>query len=195
MTAETLRSAQRRLLIKASGGVSLPVAGGLYWLALGFLGFVASQEVWTFCAAFGSGLIFPLGLLLAKPLNAKLFVDGEPLAGVAGFAVLAINLLWPLYIAVIYIAPELLPLALGVGMSLHWPIIGWMYGSRACLIHAPVRVATVTALWILLPAQRLNVLPFAVAFLYFATVVWLSLEIRGARRKQPVRSGVLPPSL
>lgn len=186
MTKEALRQTQRRLLVRANGGVSLPVAGGVYWLVLAVLGLFLSEQVWIFCAAFGSGLIFPLGLLLARPLNAKLFLNDEPLAEVAGFAVLAINLLWPLYFAIIYIAPELLPLALGIGMGLHWPVIGWLYGSRACLAHGPLRVALVTALWVWLPAERLTVLPFAVACLYFATVVWLRFEVAAGRRKLAV---------
>ena len=109
-------------------------------------------------------------------------MNDEPLAEVAGFAVLAINLLWPLYIAVIYAAPELLPLALGVGMSLHWPVIGWMYGSRACFAHALLRVVTLTAFGVGLPAGRLTVLPLAVACLYFGPVLWLRLEVAAARR-------------
>ena len=153
MTTEAFRLAQRRLLAKANGGISLPVAGALYWLALGVAGFFLPERLWIFCAAFGSGLIFPLGLLLARPLRSNLFVRDEPLAGVA---VLAINLLWPLYFAVIERAPELLPLALGIGMSLHWPVVGWMYGSRACLFHAVARVVMVSALWMWLPAERLT---------------------------------------
>ena len=75
MTTEAFRSAQRRLLAKANGGVSLPVAGALYWLALGVAGFFLPERLWIFCAAFGSGLIFPLGLLLARPLRSNLFVE------------------------------------------------------------------------------------------------------------------------
>lgn len=182
MTAEAFRSAQKRLLVKAGGGVSLPVAGALYWFTLGILGYVLPERLWIFCAAFGSGLIFPLGLLLSRPLHTKLFIEDEPLANVAGFAVLAINLLWPVYFAVIYLAPELLPLALGIGMGLHWPVTGWMYGSRACLAHALFRTALVTALWVWLPAERLTLLPLSVALLYLATVVWLHREVVAARR-------------
>ncbi len=160
------------------------MAGALYWLTLGILGFFLPERLWIFCAAFGSGLIFPLGLLFSKPLNSNLFIKDEPLANVAGFAVLAINLLWPLYFAIIVVAPALLPLALGVGMSLHWPIIGWMYGSRACLTHAVVRVLLVTALWVLLPAQRLTLLPLSVAFIYVVTVFWLRREAATARHAQ-----------
>lgn len=181
MTAEAFHLAQRQLLAKANGGISLPVAGALYWLSLGILGFFLPERVWIFCAAFGSGLIFPLGLLLSKPLGSRLFIKDEPLANIAGYAVLAINLLWPLYFAIIAVAPELLPLALGVGMSLHWPIIGWMYGSRACLVHAVVRVLLVTALWLWLPAERLTLLPLAIAFVYLATVIWLRREAATAR--------------
>ena len=182
MTSETFRSSQKQLLVKAGGGVSLPIAGALYWFALGVLGYFLPEQLWIFCAAFGSGLIFPLGLLLSRPLHAELFVKDEPLAGVAGFAVLSINLLWPVYFAVIYLAPELLPLALGIGMGLHWPVIGWMYGSRACLVHAPLRTVLISALWLWLPAERLTLLPISVALLYLATVVWLRREVVAARQ-------------
>ena len=51
-----------------------------------------------------------------------------------------------------------------------------MYGSRACLFHAVVRVVMVSALWMWLPAERLTLLPLSIAIIYVATVVWLHRE-------------------
>ena len=36
------------------------------------------------------------------------------------------------------------PLTLAIGMTLHWPIIGWAYASRVCYAHAIARIAVVT---------------------------------------------------
>lgn len=173
---------RRSLLVANRAGISLPVAGAIYWLVLAICGYVLPRQIWVFVACFGSGAIFPLGLMLSKPLKSPLLESTSPLAQVAAQAVLSINLLWPLYLVIALSDQLLLPLALGIGMGLHWPIIGWMYRSRACLIHALVRTVLVTAIWFLLPAHRLTLLPLAIALVYAFTVAGLLREVGRAER-------------
>lgn len=182
ISSENLREEKKRILALTGGGISLTVAGGIYWLVAGIFGLFLSEGAWVFSVAFASGLIFPLGLLLEKPLGSKLIPDNAPLAALAGFAVLSINLLWPVHIAIIIVAPELLPLSLAIGMGLHWPIIGWMYDSRACLTHALVRVFAASAIWYFLPDQRFTLLPFILALIYAMTTVWLRSEAKAAQQ-------------
>jgi hypothetical protein len=125
-------------------------------------------------------MIFPLALLLAKPLRADLMIRDHPLNSLAPRAVLAINLLWPLYIAMFATAPALVPLSLAIGMGLHWPIIGWLYNSRACMVHAVARVTVVSLLWFGYPQGRYTVLPFAVAAIYLVTIHFMQREVATA---------------
>ncbi len=74
-------------------------------------------------------------------------------------------------------------LDLAIGMSLHWPTIGWLYGSRTSLLHAPVRAALVSICWFSLPDSPYTVLPFMVAGVYLVSVWGLKREVALARQR------------
>jgi hypothetical protein len=82
-------------------------------------------------------------------------------------------------------AIQLLPLALAVGMSLHFPILGWMYGSRICALHPIVRTALALGVWMVLPGSRFTILPLVVMMIYVVTAPVKRREIMHARNAQP----------
>lgn len=178
--AQQLERARRAFFVRAGGGVGLPAAGLLYWAALAVAGMVLTTKAWGAVACIGSGLIYPLGLLLARPTRSNVAIKDDPLSPLALRGIVAINLLWPLHFAIWFTAPQLLPLSLAIGMALHWPIIGWMYDCRACLAHALMRVPLVSAIWFLLPGYRLTLLPLAVALVYAVTIVQIRRELGAA---------------
>ena len=50
---------------------------------------------------------------------------------------------------------QLVPLVLAIGMSLHWPVIGWSYGRTTLFAaHAVVRAIVVFLIWWLVPDGR-----------------------------------------
>lgn len=176
--ATALLQERRRYCAEAGGGVSLPVAGAVYWTALAVAGLYLPPQDWAFAAAVGSGLIFPLGILLQGPFRSPFMRAKSPLSGVTMAAIVAINLLWPVHFAVIPAMPEAAPLTLAIGMTLHWPIIGWSYASRVCMAHAVARTVAVAAIWFALPEARFTVLPAAVAILYVLAAAGLAWEAR-----------------
>ena len=175
--SDALMQERKRFAAAAGGGVSLPVAGTLYWLALTGLGFYLEPTVWGIAAAVGSGLIFPLGVMLQGVFRSPFMRVKSPLTQPVIFSVIAINLLWPVHIAIILNAPEIAPLSLAIGMALHWPVIGWVYGSQFGIIHAAVRVAIVSAIWFVLPEFRFTLLPLSVVIVYAVTAIWLLITI------------------
>lgn len=183
ITSSALLAERRRYFLAAGGGVSLPVAGAVYWLVLGVLGYSMPLEDWILAAASGSGMIFPLGLLLQKPLRAPFMKAKSPVGGVAIQAIIAINFLWPLHFAIIAVAPEYTVLSLAIGMTLHWLVIGWSYASRACYVHAYARMLGVVAVFFLYPEGRMTLLPFTVAGLYVLAAIGIRLELAWTRRR------------
>ena len=83
-----LRQVQHQYLLDAGGGVSLPVAGAVYWIVLAVLAGQMDVAQWAFWAAALSGAIFPLGLLLQKPLRSPFMKSKSPLSGVVMLAIL-----------------------------------------------------------------------------------------------------------
>ncbi|MGA0560149.1 DUF7010 family protein [Larkinella sp. VNQ87] len=179
---ELLDRERRHVFISSNGGIALPAAGAIYWLALGVAGFYLRPGLWMLVAFSASGLIFPLGLWLQKPLRANLMLK-SPLAGLVGPALLSMMLSWPVTIAASGVHSSLAPLALAIGMSLHWPAIGWLFNCRVCHAHALVRVLVVTAIWYGFPAERFTAVPLAVALVYVLTVWGLIRSVTHIRQQ------------
>lgn len=183
ITSEALLAERRRYFVAARGGISLPVAGAVYWIVLGILGDRLPLADWALFAAAGSGMIFPLGLLLQKPLRANFMKAKSPVGGAAIWAVMGINFLWPMHFAVIGLQPELTVLTLAIGMTIHWVVIGWSYASKVCFAHAFARMILVTLMFYAMPDGRLTVLPFAIAILYLLAAAGMAFEVSVVRRK------------
>jgi len=183
ITSEALLAERRRYFVAARGGISLPVAGAVYWIVLGMLGDRLPLADWALFAAAGSGMIFPLGLLLQKPLRANFMKAKSPVGGAAIWAVMGINFLWPMHFAVIGLQPELTVLTLAIGMTIHWVVIGWSYASKVCFAHAFARMIVVTLMFYAMPDGRLTVLPFAIAILYLLAAAGMAFEVSVVRRK------------
>ncbi|WP_417478972.1 DUF7010 family protein [Maricaulis maris] len=173
---------RRRYSAAAGGGVSLPVAGAVYWAGLAIAGLYMDPTQWAYMAAMFSGAIFPLGILLQGVFKSPFMKAKSPVSGVTTAAIVAINLLWPIHMIVIWTAPQAAPLTLAIGMALHWPIIGWGYASRVCMIHAIVRVAAVTVIFFGLPEISLVAIPVVVSGLYLLAAAGLSWESNRFRR-------------
>jgi len=190
MNLQAIKIEQARHQIESNSGLSMPFAGAVYWTVLGILGYFLTPFNWAMAAAFSSGMIFPLGLALQKPFKSPFMKATSPLAAAGLRATLGINLLWPVHIAIMLNAIELLPLSLGIGMSLHWLVIGWTYDSRACTLHVVMRTVAVTAIWFLFPALNYTILPFVIAGIYLLTVVMLRAEVKAKIANQLVSSPV-----
>ncbi|WP_300527055.1 hypothetical protein [Maricaulis sp.] len=178
-----LLAERRRYFVEAGGGISLPVAGAIYWIALGILGSRLETREWALAAAAGSGMIFPLGLLLQGPLRANFMKAKSPVGGAAIWSIVAINLMWPLHFVIMDIDPELVSLSLAVAMTLHWPVIGWSYGSKVAIAHAFARIAAASFVYYAMPDERLTMLPFAMAGLYLIAAAGMAAEVAWTRRK------------
>jgi hypothetical protein len=154
------------------GGYPIPLAGATWWAILGTAGFLLpSRGLWILFAFVTSGAIFPLALLFAKLSKVDFMHDKTAAMDLLFPAFASMLLFWPIAISAFWTYPQLVPLVLAIGMSIHWPAIGWMYGHTAIFTtHAVVRAIACFALWNWWPASRFTVLPFTVSAIYLATV-------------------------
>ena len=174
------RSAYARL----RGGFPIPLAGATYWAVLAALSQQFSAEVWYYAAFFGSGAIFPLALLYARVFRNDFMKERTASGGILIPAFISMLLFWPMAIAALWRAPELFPMILAIGMSIHWPVIGWNYGRTSIFsAHAIIRAIVVFLIWWKLPAQQLLLIPLAVAAIYLVTVLVIFVD-SGLVKKQ-----------
>jgi hypothetical protein len=171
-------AAYRRL----RGGFPVPLAGTVYWAVLGVLGYQLPIEMWCMVAFLATGAIFPLAMLFAAIFGNRFMKDRTAAGDVLIPAFIAMLLFWPMIVAAVQVAPQLVPLILAIGMSLHWPVIGWSYGRTGLFsAHSIVRAVVVLLIWLWVPEWRFTVLPFAVAAIYLATVFAILIDSGRAR--------------
>lgn len=157
-------AAYRRL----QGGFPIPLAGMVYWAVLAVAGTQTAARGWLTVAVWGSGAIFPLALLFATLFRNDFMKDRSASGDVLLPALIGMLLFWPMLAAVAALgSADALPLILAIGMSIHWPVIGWSYGRTALYsAHAVARALVVTAIWFVLPEARYTLLPLSVAVVY-----------------------------
>jgi hypothetical protein len=181
--ADQLSTERERLALLAGGGIAAPAAGAIYWAALFVLGLYATPTTWCLVAFVTSGLMFPLALLLQRPTRSNMMVKDSPVAnaGMVGFVNVAVG--WAITIPAFHTNPQLVPLTLGIGMSLHFASIGWSFGSRVLMFHPLVRALVLVVLWYALPAHRFTAMPLAIALIYLVTIALLLAELSSFRRR------------
>lgn len=188
MTTSELKSALRADRVAAyarlRGGFPIPLAGVVYWTALAAAGARLALEEWSMLAFFASGAIFPLALGFAAIFRNNFMKDKTATGSVLLPAFVSMLLFWAFIVAAAREAPQMIPLILAVGMSIHWPVIGWSYGRTALFsAHAIARALVATFIWIEFPDARLTLLPLSVAAIYLATVAAILVDSQMTRRR------------
>lgn len=173
--------------VRLKGGYPVPLAGAVYWAALGLAGYHLEPNEWILAAFFASGMIFPVALLLAKLLRNDFMKDRTATGDVLLPAFVSMLIFWPIAFAAYGTAPQLVPLVLAIGMSHHWPVIGWSYGKTGLFsAHAIVRAIGALLIWAVLPEGRFTLLPFFVAAVYAGTVIAI---LAAAKREEAIARG------
>ena len=165
--------------VRLKGGYTFPLAGAVYWAALGVAGYYLPADTWILVAFIFSGAMFPLAWLLSTLLGVHFMKDKTATGDVLGPAFTSMLLFYPIAFAAYGHAPQLVPLILAIGMSQHWPIIGWSYGKPGLYsAHAIVRALGALAIWAMIPDGRFTLLPWWVSAVYLLTVVAILMDWR-----------------
>lgn len=163
--------------VTVRGGWPVPLAGATYWLVIATLGLFVSRENWSLIAAVLTGAIFPIALAYAELSGNRFMQVDMPDKVIMIVALLAMLLFWPAAVVAMWNFNDMFPLILAIGMSTHWPIVGWAYGRLTPFVaHVAIRTVAVVLVWFLLPEGRFTVLPFMVFAVYLLTTIWLYID-------------------
>ena len=172
-----VRADQVASFVRLKGGYTFPIAGAVYWIALGIAGYYLPVKSWILIAFIFSGAIFPLAWLLSIVAKVNFMKDRTATGDILFPAFAAMLIFYPVAFAASGFAPQLIPLILAIGMSHHWPIIGWSYGKPGIYTaHAIVRALGAFAIWVWVPDGRFTLIPFWVAAVYLITAVAILVE-------------------
>src|ERR1035437_6812016 len=155
----------------------------------GISGYLLPEYQATVAMLFGTGMIFPLALLIAKLRGETLTDRVNPLSRLMGMSVLMVNLLWAVHLPLLMGAPRFFPLSLGIGLGIHWIIYSWIIQHPVGLIHTLLRTGLVVSAWSAFPAHRLLAVPSAIVIVYLISLVLM------VRRSIPTSSAEVWPHL
>ncbi|HEY5710594.1 MAG TPA: hypothetical protein VIT38_01765 [Allosphingosinicella sp.] len=176
---KAVRADQLASFVRLKGGFPFPLAGAVYWIALGVAGYHLRLQQWNLAAFVFSGAIFPLAILLSKISRSDFMKDKTATGDILGPAFVSMLLFYPIAFSAFWQFPELVSLIVAIGMSQHWPIIGWSYGKPGLYgAHAVVRAIGTFIIWNWMPDGRLTLIPFWVAAVYLGTVVAILIAVK-----------------
>ena len=171
--------------------LAMPIAGALAWAAIGVVGAVAPLAVQVWAVWIGTGMIFYLGLAVAR-------LTGEDLLGrerrsdffdrVFLLAVGSSLLVFAVAIPFFLVEPTSLPLSVGVLSGLMWLPFSGLISHWVGAFHGVVRTVGVVAVWYLLPDDRFVAVPAVIVAVYLVTIAALARRY-ARRRARPQRRG------
>jgi hypothetical protein len=136
----------------ATSTQSMPIAGMLFWTAAAIASRLLTPEQLAYFVGFGSGTVFPLGMLVDR-LRGRPMLQGRSSNPVlAGFlqSLAIVALLWPLVILGGIGRPSLIVLGGAIVMGVVWVPYGWAADDPVGLRHAVARTLLCYAAFILL---------------------------------------------
>ncbi len=154
--------------------MSMPIAGCITWIIISVLGFILPFKESIYAMLFGTGIIFPIALLVGR-IRKESIVDNEnPFARLMGACVVMVNLLWAVHIPLVIYAPEFVPLTLGIGLGMHWIVYSWIIQHNVGIIHSITRSVLVLAMWVIFPEYRVTAVGLAISFVYIISLFQMS---------------------
>lgn len=163
---------------QAGRSLALPIAGSIIWTVIAVTGLMLPESSAIYVLVFGTGLIFPVGLIAARALGERLFGNDSPLAALMGQSVLMVNLLWVVHLTLLFTHPSLVPLSIAVTLGIHWVVFSWIIGHPVGIVHALLRTVLVTTAWWLVPEARIFAVSLAVVASYAYAIVVLATRTR-----------------
>jgi hypothetical protein len=113
----------------------MPIAGTIAWAVAGVLGSQLRVGAASLALFFCTGMIFPLGILIARFVGEDVLSTRNDLDRLFGLNVMMANLVWALAIPFWLVEPTSLPLSIGVLAGLMWVPFSWMLQHWVGLFH------------------------------------------------------------
>ena len=149
----------------------MPLAGTMVWLIVGLVSLKLEYKLSVYILLFATGAMLPIALVIARFRKEALLASVNPLSKLMGLCVLMVNLLWGVHFPLVFLAPEFVPLSLGVGLGLHWVVYSWVIGHPLGIIHAVLRTFLVVGAWFFFPESRIFAVSLAVVFAYSISLI------------------------
>jgi len=164
--------------LSAQRGYPVFIAGAIYWVALGVLGFFAERKVVALAYILAMMMVFPLAIALGKVLKVELISRANPL-GTLGALLAGVQMFYlPIYILVYQFIPEYVPGVIGILGGSHFLPYAWVYRSKAYYFQS-IAMVGVSMVFV---RTAYSLLPVLMTIIYLTTTVLLVRENRSLVR-------------
>lgn len=156
--------------------LAMPIAGTIAWTAIGIAGLVLPIERAAWALFIGTGMIFSIGLLVARFTGEDLLGKqrpGNPFDTLFMRTVVMAWLVFAIAIPFFRLDPTSLPLTVGILAGLMWLPFGWMIQHWVGTFHAVTRTLLCLAAWYAFPDHRFVAIPVVIVAIYLVTIVAL----------------------
>jgi hypothetical protein len=177
----TLSLDEHRAHFARSSFLAMPIAGTIAWTAIGIAGWLLPTNLAAWALFIGTGLIFSLGLLVARFTGEDLLGKrrpGNPFDALFMRTVVMAWLVFAIAIPFFRLDPTSLPLTVGILAGLMWLPFGWMIRHWVGTFHAVTRTVLCLAAWYAFPEQRFVVIPIVIVVVYLVTIFALVRRVK-----------------
>jgi hypothetical protein len=177
-TLDQERDELARLTMK---GMGMPIAGFLYWIALGFLLGDTPDRRAIILAFWLTGAVFPVGIVITRLLGGDIMAKSPSLTSLGLMVAALQGFFWPVAILVFTLAPAWTPWTMAILFGSHFLPYWWMYRSPAYAVLAISLGVTMSVGAVLQGATIYAAVPWLAAACYAVAVALLFRETRSMR--------------
>src|SRR5688572_12425030 len=174
--ANALTLEQQRADFSRSPFLAMPIAGTIAWTAIGIAGMILPNDRASWALFIGTGMIFSLGLVVAKFTGEDLLGKqrpGNPFDALFMRGVIMAWLVFAIAIPFFRMDPTSLPLTVGILAGLMWLPFGWIIRHWVGTFHAVSRTILCLVAWYAFPDHRFVVIPAVIVAIYLVSIAAL----------------------
>lgn len=167
---------EHRAYFASSPFLAMPIAGTIAWAAIGIAGMILPVEQAAWALFIGTGMIFSLGLVVARFTGEDLLGKkrpGNPFDALFMRTVVMAWLVFAIALPFFRIEPTSLPLSVGILAGLMWLPFGWIVQHWVGSFHAITRTVLCLGAYYMFPQHRFVVIPAVIVVIYLITVAAL----------------------
>jgi hypothetical protein len=166
---------EQRLEFSRSRFLAMPIAGALAWTIIGITSPFVSVNLAAWILFICTGMIFALGLLIARFLGEDLISKTQNEFDRLFFVTVQMSwLVFAIAIPFFLVEPTSLPLSVGILAGLMWLPFSWIIRHWVGTFHAFARTLLVTVAWFAFPEQRFVIIPAVIVVIYLITIYVLA---------------------
>lgn len=179
VTSSSQSLEEQRLEFSRSRFLAMPIAGAIAWTLIGIASPFVSVNLAAWILFICTGMIFALGLLIARFLGEDLISKNQNEFDKLFFVTVQMSwLVFAIAIPFFMIEPTSLPLSVGILAGLMWLPFSWIIQHWIGTFHAFTRTALCTVAWFIFPDLRFVVIPLIIVVIYLITIYVLAKRPR-----------------